>query len=162
MSTTRRRFLQGASLSLLAATIPPLVFAQNSSVTESDTFAPENLTIFNGVSQQTFQPWIGTRFKVSADYKQLGSLMLLSVNEATVSPKATTNRNAIKMVEQASKASQQSLVSFVLRLQGSGSTLAQGTYTLQHSGLGRFPLFLVPSSEGQTQPTYTAVFTILN
>ena len=54
MSLTRRRFVQGASLSLLAGTSIPAVLAQAVSGAKDAAFDPENLSAFSGISIRTF------------------------------------------------------------------------------------------------------------
>ncbi len=157
MSLTRRRFIQTASLSVLASAACPAAFAQSKIEPKDDLFSPEHLTVFNGVSQQTFESLIGESFAVSDAGRSLGSLTLLSVAATTPAPDATK----LPMVVRLPKPSQESLTGFSLRFQGSGAALEQGTYTLEQGTLGSFPLFIVPAGSGVKPPTYTAIFNLL-
>src|SRR5271166_248318 len=82
MNSTRRLFLQKAALSIVAVNFPLATFCQKLLNSRTKGFDPETLVIFNGVSRQTFEPWIGSRFRVSLNNKPLGSLVLLSVDDA--------------------------------------------------------------------------------
>lgn len=142
MSLSRRHFVQIGSLSLLATAALSSAFAQSGS--EDDTYSPEKLSIFEGVSKQTFEPYLGEKFAISLKGKSLGRLTLIEVTELTPA-------KAVKGKQ---------LISFALRFRGSGGQLAQDTYTLSQRGLGDFPLLLVPSAPGSATLTYTAVITL--
>jgi hypothetical protein len=157
MSLTRRRFIQTASLSVLASAACPVAFAQSGFEPKDDLFDPEHLTVFNGVSPQSFESLIGETFAVRDASRPLGSLMLLSVAAGAPVQAATK----VPMVGRVPKPSQRPLTSFSLRFQGSGAALEQGTYTLEHETLGSFPLFIVPSGSGAEPPTSTAIFNLL-
>jgi hypothetical protein len=159
MSLTRRRFVQAATLSLLARTTLPGALAEGRPVIEDPTFGPENLTALTDVSLKTFEPLIGETFTASSGHHSLGSLRLLSVSEV-----APTNALATKprMVGRVPQPSQQSLTGFTLRFQGSGAAMPQGTYLLRNASVGSIPLLLVPSHAGAGPATYTAVFNFLN
>jgi len=158
MSLTRRRFIETASLSLLASAALPAAFAQRNSELMNETFSPDRLTVFNGVSLQTFQRLIGERFSVSSNGRSLGSLTLLSVTSSASAPAVAK----ITMTGRVPAPAQQVSSNFYARFQGSGATLPQDTYTLRNAGLGAFALFIVPSGPGVASPTYTAVFNLLN
>ena len=84
MNSTRRPFLQKAALSIVAANFPFSAFCQKLLKSQTKDFDPETLVIFHGVSRQTFEPWIGSRFSVSQNNKSQGSLVLMSVDESTL------------------------------------------------------------------------------
>ena len=84
MNSTRRLFLQKAALSIVTANFPFSAFCQKLLNSQTKDFDPETLVIFNGVSRQTFEPWIGSRFSVSQNNKSQGSLVLMSVDESTL------------------------------------------------------------------------------
>lgn len=159
MSLTRRRFVQAATLSLLAKSALTSAFAEVSSATTEPTFAPENLTALNGVSTKTFESLIGEAFTASSGHRSMGSLTLLSVTEI-----APTKASAAKprMAGRVPQPAQQSLTGFTLRFEGLGSAMPQGTYLLRNASVGIIPLFLVPSHAGAGPATYTAVFNFLN
>jgi len=171
MGPTRRLFLQRAVLSAFALNFPLSALAQKFFNGHGKGFDPETLAIFNGVSSQTFEPWIGSRFRVSLNNKPRGSLTLLSVDDADSEPgpetsaeakeepyRATTVRT-IGPVSGSSKAS--AITSFSLHFQRIGNALPQDTYMLSHNWLGTFPLFIVPSGLSGAQSTCTAIFTLL-
>lgn len=72
MLLPRRFFLRNAALSLLAVKLPLIAFAQNHLNGQGSDFDPESLAIFDGISHQTFEPWIGSRFRLSLNNKSLG------------------------------------------------------------------------------------------
>jgi hypothetical protein len=154
MSVTRRRFVEVASLSLLAGAALPAAFAQDGVGEKTEPFSSENLLVLNDASQKTFERFIGERFAIRNAERALGSLTLLSVEAAPPIPAPAKH-----MVGRVPKAAPRSLTGFSLRFQGSGGTLPQGTYTFRNAGLGSFPLFIVPSGPRVTPHTYTAVFT---
>jgi hypothetical protein len=158
MSLTRRRFVQAASLSLLASTTLPSALAEAGAATQDPTFRAENLIAFNGVSIKAFEPLIGEEFAASSGHHSLGSLTLLSVSEV-VAAKAPTKPQMVGRVPQPL---QQSITGFTLRFQGSGTAMPQGTYILRNPSIGSLPLLLVPSHAGAGPATYTAVFNFLN
>ena len=151
MSLSWRHFVHLASLSVLAGAALPSAFAQEEA--EDDTFSPDNMASLDGVSRQTFEPYIGDRFGVSRAGKSLGKLTLIEVRDtkpgaAKPGGKSTAPR------------SQRALTGFALRFQGSGGMLPQETYILSQAALGKFPLLLVPAAPGANPPTYTATFTM--
>jgi hypothetical protein len=156
MSLTRRRFVEVASLSLLAGVAIPSAISQDDAPARDDPFRPENLLALNEASQKTFERFIDERFTIRNAKRALGSLTLISVEAAPPAPAP-----AKQMVGRVPKVAPQAAAGFSLRFRGSGGELPQGTYTFRNAGLGSFPLFIVPSGPGLTPPTYTAVFTLL-
>ena len=163
MNSTRRLFLQGAALSVIAANLPS-AFAQEQLKGRNISFDPESLTLLNGVSSQTFEPWIGSSFSVSLNNKSSGSLVLLSVNN--LKPEArdvAPGPNGLVPRHPVPKPSfEEAVVSFSLKFRRIGEPLPQNTYILSHDWLGTFPLFLVPSGLPGPRSTCTAVFSLLN
>ena len=158
MTFTRRRFVQAASLSLIAGTALRSSLAQAISATKDETFSPENLNAFNGVSLKTFEPLVGESFSVRSGGVSQGWLTLISVSDAAaVSPAST----ALPMVGSVPKLAGKPLSGFALRFEGSGPKLQQGTYTLQSHNIGSISLLLVPSGPGTARTTYTAVFSFV-
>ena len=164
MNPTRRIFLQNAALSVIAASLTPAAFAQTLVTDKNPAFAPDNLALFDGVSSQTFEPWIGASFRVSLNKQPRGSLVLLSVNE--MNTEATGTLGSPEIVTRIGRVPQSAngpmTTSFALHFQGSGTPLEQNTYTLSHDWLGTFPLLLVPSGLHGQRPTCTAVFNQLD
>jgi len=163
LAATRRLFLQRAAFSIIAANFPLLASAQELFGSPAKGFDPESLALFDDVSAQTFEPWIGSRFRVSLNGQTRGSLVLLSVNEIGTEPQEDPDdANVILKMTPVSRFSNQSAItSFSLNFRGSGAALSQDTYMLAHDWLGNFPLFLVPSGLSGANATYTAVFSLL-
>jgi hypothetical protein len=169
MSLTRRRFIETASLTLLASAALPNVFAQTGHDPKDDTFDSDRLTIFYGVSPLTFKSLIGESFKVSSENRSLASWELLSVTEEDpTKPAANMDGEPVKsqaklpIVGRQPKPSKQTSRIFSLRFQGRGTPLPQGTYTLHHDALGSFPLLVVPTRPAGSPMTYLAIFNLLN
>ncbi|MGC1297267.1 MAG: hypothetical protein WA869_19740 [Alloacidobacterium sp.] len=161
MNPTRRSFLHGAALAVLTSTLSPLALAQRRLESKSEVM-DENLSIFDHVSTETFEEWIGSSFKLSLNGKLVDTLVLVSVKKSN-SPEALSSSKGSRMVGKIPGASiGPSISSFSLRFRGTGNALPQDTYTLNHSWLGAFPLFLVPSGIGGARSTYTATFNVLN
>jgi hypothetical protein len=150
MSLSRRGFIETASLSLLATTILPAALAQP----KNAIFSSNNMGLLAELTEQDFEGLIGGRFTVSGSNGSLGWLTLLSVT--TAPPPASASK--LRMVGHVPPLSTQKLTGFSLRFRGTGAALSQGTYTLEFSSLGSFPLFLVPSGPGVNPPSYTAIF----
>jgi len=163
VSSSRRLFLQNATLALAAVMFPIGGLSQNQLHEQSEAFDPENLTIFSGVSSQTFEQWIGSRFRVSLGKQSQGSLLLTAVS---VMKAANPQAHEIANLQPEAGSifvslNQPSVTGFSLRFQRSGTPLQQNTYLLDHNWLGTFPLFLVPSGLSARSSTCTAVFSLL-
>ena len=162
MSLTRRRFIETASLSALAGATLHNAFAVEIRKLGDETFSPENLIVFNGVSPQTFSGLVGESFAVSASGESRGSLTLLSVDTPPLTaPASLAAVKNLPMVGLIPRPAQPATTTFSLQFQGSNTVLDQGTYTLQNAGTGAFALFIVPSGPGMAKPSYTAVFNLL-
>jgi hypothetical protein len=154
MSLTRRRFIEAASLTLLASSAPAVAFAQSVSGLKQDAFSAEEVAMLDDISEETFTPLIGENFAVSKGNRLLGSLTLLSVASAEKpNPPSTLSK-----ARNASKPPEQTVNCFSVRFQSSGESLPQGTYTLTNASLGSFPLFIVPGSREMSPHSYTATF----
>ena len=164
MRSSRRRFLQKAVLSVFVVRFPLNALAQNLLSGQNKDFDPENLAVFDRVSPETFEPWIGSSFRISLNNKSLGSLVLASVNVIdTASARVSERTTAVgKMVSAQPALKTPVITSFSLRFQRSGTPLTQGTYLLDHDWLGAFPLLLVPSGLSAKTSTCTAVFTLIS
>lgn len=160
MNPTRRSFLQGAALALLTTTLSPSAYTQRR--LQGEVMNDATLSIFDNVSTETFQQWIGSSFQLSQNGKLVDTLVLTSVKKAN-SPETLNNAKASRILGRVPAASTEPSISgFSLHFRGAGHTLPQDTYTLTHSWLGSFPLFLVPSGAVGAPPTYTATFAVLN
>ena len=155
MSVTRRCFLQSATLTMLSGAVLPASLSESQASSQGETFRPESLVAFSGISQRTFQRLVGERFAVSSGVHSLGAMTLISVTELTPHKSAAKSP---RMVGRLPKPSSQHFTGFAVRFQGTGSELSQGIYTLRNPSVGELPLLLVPSGPGLTPHTYTAVF----
>jgi len=158
MSQTRRRFIESASLTLMASTVIPRVFAQSASTRKDDPFSQENSDVLANASEETFKPFIGETFAVMQAGRRLESLTLLDVTRNELAPPATKARAA----ERAPKPPEQAVKSFSLQFEGTGRPrLAQQIYAVENSRLGRFPLFLTPGNPEVSSQRYVASFSLL-
>ena len=149
-------------MAVLTSTLSPLAAAQRRLESKSEVMDDEALSIFDHVSTETFEQWIGSSFKLSLKGRLVDTLVLISVKK--INPQeALSSSKASKMVGKIPGAASigPSISSFSLRFRGTGDALPQDMYTLTHSWLGAFPLFLVPSGTGGTRSTYTATFNVL-
>jgi hypothetical protein len=155
MSVTRRGFLQSATLTMLGGAVLPASHSESQASSQGETFRPESLVAFNGISQQTFQRLVGERFTVSSGVRTLGAMTLISVTDLAPHKPAAKNP---RMVGRLPQPSSQHFTGFAVRFKGTAPALSQGTYTLRNPSVGELPLLLVPAGPGATPNTYTAVF----
>lgn len=163
MRPTRRRFLHDAAFSAIAASFAPAAIAQGRFNGEGEAFSDENLAALEGVSMETFEPWIGSRFRVSLDRKPKGNLVLHAVEDMSAKAKdAPALPAADPLTGPAPKTGEAPAVStFALHFRSTGTQLPQETYLLSHEWLGSFPLLLVPCRPNAPRPTCTAIFSLL-
>ena len=163
MNPTRRSFLRAAAMAALASKLSLIAFTQQRLQNQTEVMDDESLSIFDGISPETFEQWVGSSFQLSRSGKQVGTVVLMSVKKTGSTDKPDATKPAVATVRAAAASSTvPSIYSFSLQFRGRGNALPQDTYTLTHSWLGKFPLFLVPSGPGARQSTYTATFNILN
>jgi hypothetical protein len=164
MNPTRRLFLRSAAFSAVAARFPLSAFTQELLHDSDKRFDPEILSIFDGVSRQTFEPWIGSLFRVSLNNKPRGSLLLLAVDEIVAATSdEPDDATVVRSVNPHPISSNRSPIrGFSLRFRRVGNPLPQDSYMLSHDWLGDFPLFVVPSGLPGAPSTCTATFTLLN
>lgn len=144
MSVTRRGFLEFGKILAAACAFPLEVFGQNA----PREFGGGQTLDLQTVTKDTFAQWVDSTFTVRSGTSSPTFLTLVAVNDLT--PPVYTkgipfNRKLA--------ASQTPLVTFTLKFLGTGDTLDQGTYDLEHSTLGKFSLFVVPGEPSM----YTAV-----
>lgn len=162
MNPTRRSFLQRVVVTTFAMRFSSLVFAQQQLENRSVAVDAESPSVFDGVSPQTFERWIGGNFRLSLRDRQLGSAVLVSVKSINT-PAALDDSTASRMVGRVPRRSVgPAITSFSLRFRKAGVPLPQDTYTIDHDWLGTFPLLLVPADTSGGQPTYTAIFSVLD
>ena len=158
MSLNRRRFLESASLALLANAALPAAFARRPSGLRDDPFSQENAEVLANASEETFKPFIGETFAVMQGSRRLESLTLLEVTNNEPAPSATRPRT----VGRAPRAPEQAVKSFSLHFEGTGRPrLAQRIYAVENNRLGRFPLFLTPGNPEVSPQRYVASFSLL-
>ncbi|HYL76331.1 MAG TPA: hypothetical protein VEU96_19120 [Bryobacteraceae bacterium] len=103
----------------------------------------------------TFQPLVSSSFAVHSGEQIAAWLTLLSVEQLSFN--APTKAAPMAFGIRPSKAPQTIVDTFALHFQGTGETLPQGTYDMEHHALGRFSLFIVPSGGA----TYSAIISHL-
>ena len=157
MSLSRRQFVYVASLSAVAAAANPSLFAQEEAQTAGEAITEEGSAIVANLSLKDFQWLVGERFSISSPGKKLGKLTLI---EATVLDPVKPSHAAHLAGQAVAPARGPAVSGFSLRFQGAGGTLPQDTYIMSQSGIGTFPLFMVPEGPGgSSHPTYLAIFT---
>jgi hypothetical protein len=157
MSLSRRQFVYAASLSVVAASASPSLFAQDEAQEASETITDEGAATLATLSLRDFEGLIGARFSISLPGQSLGKVTLIAATAADPVKPSHTPHMAGQVAEPIQG---RALESFSLRFQGAGGTLPQDTYLMEQSSLGAFPLFLVPEGPaGSHHPTYLAVFT---
>ena len=162
MSLTRRRFIEAASLTLLASAARSVAFAQKATGSTDDTFQDKDLAVLENASEETFKPLVGERFTVLHGKQQLESLTLDSVTTAEEpSPASEVPRATLSSRPASSSPTKETATSFGLHFRGSGKSLSQGTYTFKNHNLGSFALFIVPGGPEMNPHTYTATFSRL-
>ena len=164
MSLTRRRFLETASLTLVATTALPRAFAQPAGSLKADPFSPENQDFIENASEETFKPLIGESFAVMKGTDQVASLTLLSV--AKPAPLAASDKQPsapVKVLAAPSpRIASAAITGFVLHFKSaSRQTLPQATYTLTNRSVGSFALFLTPSDPSLNPQEFAAAFSLL-
>lgn len=149
MSSSRRQFLGLTPVLLAAAALPKKLLAGSlpGLFEDRDNASPESFTA------QTFLPHVNSSFAVIMDPAgSAGStfLTLLSVS------RLDTPQQELPAGARRQPAPQ--MDSFALHFLGTGEILRQGTYTVKHGALGKFPIFIVPSNSGSGRETYTAIY----
>ncbi len=146
MSVSRRRFLV-AGQTLLAAAALPLKFFGAATL----EFGSANTANLASWTKGTFKPLVSSSFAVHSGARTTAWFTLLSVED--MNSKTPTETAPMAFGLKPSSAPPPATDTFALHFHGTGETLQQGTYELEHHALGKFSLFVVPS--GAT--TYTAV-----
>lgn len=135
----------------LAALIPGAIgkvaFAQSAGDDSSFKALSKNLAAIN---MNHFKQHISTDFRFAvkgldgATSKWM-RIRLVAVDDLRESPSPQDDAKGIEH--------------FALRFEGPSSLpLSQGTYSVKHDTLGKFKLFIVPSGDGQSGLSYTAIF----
>jgi hypothetical protein len=164
MSLTRRRFLETASLTLVATTALPHAFGQRAGSPKADPFSPEKQDFLQNASEETFKPLIGESFAVMQGAAQVATLTLASVDKPSVGAASEKERSTpVKALAGPSpRVAPIAITSFALHFTStSRQTLPQGTYTLTNRSVGSFALFLSPSDPSLNPRGYAAAFSLL-
>jgi hypothetical protein len=164
MSLTRRRFLETASLTLVAATAVPRGFAQRAGRLKDDPFSIEKQDFLQNATEETFKPLIGESFALMQGSAQVASLTLLSVAKpAPLTSPGKDQSTPVKVLAGPSpRVAAPGINSFVLHFRSSSrETLPQATYTVTNRSVGTFALFLTPSDLSLNSHEYVAAFSLL-
>jgi hypothetical protein len=127
-----RRLPRRRFLQLLAVAVPVVTIGSSIRFGVFDFLLPGHNLDLLSATDSTFSPYVGQRFRIGSD-----SMSDLQLNEVL----------------------RRGPSSFSLFFTGSGDrALGQGTYNFEHSGLGHFPLFIVPGRPQRGEQIYEAVF----
>jgi len=132
MATSRRNFLKTGTMGLLCAGLPVgLAKAVIGRPKPDGRFGDGNAMGAGHFTRDAFEPYVGTRFRVKADFGSV-DLRLTKITDLKAISK-TPSRIAGRE-------------SFSLLFAGSSNSqlLTQETRPIEHRELGRFSLFLVP------------------
>ncbi len=136
MDVTRRHFLALGQWLAVAAALPSKVFGASLLT----SFGKAGKTRLSSFTMQTFLPLVNSSFPVVTGSATRNWLTLLSVEDTTQAPATNLPPMAVPPPPHAPPPK---VDSFALHFLGTGDTLAQGTYEVEHPALGRFPLFIV-------------------
>lgn len=158
MSVSRRKLLQNTALVAVACAASPVsIWAaknRNNSTNNSSPNQEESAALQN-LDRAKFAAAVGSGFKVTPTSGKSDTvvwLRLLAVEDLPALVPVNTGAMAVAPPKQKSAAVE--TIGFMLTFLGTlPKPLPQGTYIFEHSGLGRFSLFIVPHG----QQTYTAV-----
>ena len=156
MPVSRRKFLQqGAILAACTAAIPVEAVAQDRSARLSSASGQANRPdVLEHLSLRSFAAVTGSSFKVYQDPADPMYLTLLTAEDMSTPNERVSSANMAvapprQKVTMANNA-------FRLHFVGPSSRVVkQDTFTFEHSTLGTFDLFIVPSGDGQ--PSYSAI-----
>lgn len=139
MVVSRRHFLVVGQSLLATAALPTTFFG----ATIGSTFGSSKEANLASLTKSDFQPLVNSSFAVRSGATTTAWLTLLSVEDMSAqkpTPKASGETSPKPSVTPAAK-----LDTFALHFQGTGESLTQGTYELEHHSLGELSLFVVPS-----------------
>src|SRR5580658_5457201 len=126
MSLSRRQFVYVASLSAVAASARPSLFAQDEAQA-SEAITDEGSALLANFSLKDFQWLVGERFSISSLGRKLGKLTLIEVTDPDAAKPSSASHTAGHV---AALGHGPALTTFVLRFQGAGGTLPQDTYIM--------------------------------
>jgi hypothetical protein len=142
MNVSRRDLLTGAAASLLTGA-SSMAMTRTGARARGGPAIPAPGTVH--LTRAGFAEHVGTDFRVRIGALQSAALRLDSVLDLPPSPPRTGDAAAGRE-------------GFSLLFSGlTRQRFPQGTYTVEHGGLGSFPLFLVPVGSGASGSAYEAV-----
>src|SRR4030095_13727936 len=148
MAISRRRFIKSGSLVVLSAGLPLKVAAEllnrPGALVEAGASGP---TTTNGskLNLSTFSKFVKTDFQLSGPGVATIRARLVEVRDLKSQEKGSVNEKSNECFSTVFVAS-------------ASAPLGQGTYTVEHSSLGKFSMFLVPSRRSPNGIQYEAVF----
>jgi hypothetical protein len=151
MSFSRRKFLRAGTLFAVAAGVPVAkVLAAGTSEQRGAAKASNTGKGSRWLSREAFARELNTKFSFSHPEIPAATLQLVKVNDLTPSegrPSASaTGKECFSAVFLGSK----------------NTSLRQETYSVTHSSLGKFELFVVPVGDNLKGQHFEAVFNRLN
>jgi hypothetical protein len=146
MSISRRKFLKAGTIVAIAAGIPLNVLASGTASADSSFFPGfGSLPLPSSMDSELFSRYLNTQFTLRRGQTET-KFKLVEVRHWTA-------RGAKKPAD--------GKECFSLIFENAGpEQLTQDTYTVAHSSLGEFPLFLVPAAK--TAKKYEALFNRLH
>lgn len=146
MAFTRRKFLQTGAVVTLGAGLPMKALADtlSPSISHSNTSRANALLAGAGshFDMQTFSNQLNTYFRFSHATVKNATLKLVEITDWLTKPTEKTGRECFSLIFSGAES----------------SSLAQNTYTVQHSSLGTFSMLLVPKGTANGIGYYEAVF----
>ena len=146
MAFTRRKFLQTGAVVTLGAGLPMKALADtlSPSISHSNTSRSNALLAGAGshFDMQTFSRQLNTYFRFSHATVRNERLKLVEITDWRTEPIEKTGRECFSLIFSGAES----------------SSLAQNTYTVQHSSLGTFSMLLVPKGTADGTGYYEAVF----
>jgi hypothetical protein len=134
-------------MSAVLTAVGPAAITAFAAVAKDPRFSGSNLAVYDNLSAEFFEPFIGAQFEATSPSQPEFALKLISVESFP----ARSEKSGVTPKPKA-----QPVSGFSVRFQGIGHAFPQGTYTLSNSGAGSFSTFLVPSGKDATSATYTA------
>ena len=137
MAISRRMFLGRSSVFSLAAVLPLSAHAGHNSAV-SATFDASRLDLLGRLTSESFSRNLNTSFEI-----QVWAL----------------NTQELELIEVSKKKVHRGIESFDLLFRGKKeSQFTQGTYMINHTIMGSFPVFVVPVGNAKNGAFYQAVF----
>lgn len=137
MAISRRTFLGRSSVFSLAAVLPLSVHARHNAAV-SATLGASRIDLLGRLASESFSKNLNTNFEIQVSALNTQELELIEVSKQKV------NRG---------------IESFDVTFRGKKENqFTQGTYMINHTRLGSFPVFVVPVGNAKNAVFYQAVF----